>query len=117
MSHQDWAPLQIRSAGAVRAAQAATTAAVSAARSAAAAAAAERDDGPPKPSHRTLSAESRAELVRLRASERKLSQAQLNTLCSFPPNTIRDFENGRISPTPTQLNVLNRVLHAALKYA
>ena len=117
MSHQDWTPLQIRSAGAVRAAHAATTAAVSAARSAAAAAAAEREDAPLKPSHRTLSAESRAELVRIRASERKLSQVQLNTLCSFPPNTIRDFENGRLSPTPTQLNVLNRVLHTAFKYA
>jgi len=117
MSHQDWSPMTIRSAGAVREARAATVASVSAARSAAAAAAAEREDGPPKPTHRTLSAESRAELVRLRTTERKLTQVQLNTLCSFPPNTIRDFESGKIAPTPTQLNVLNRILHAALKYA
>lgn len=67
---------------------------------------------------KSLSAESRAEIVRLRTSRvPKLTQAELNTLCSFPPNTIRDIESGRVCPSPTQLNVLNRVLRTTLKYA
>ena len=67
---------------------------------------------------KALSAESRAEIIRLRTSRiPKLTQVELNTLCSFPPHTIRDIESGRVCPSPTQLNVLNRVLRTALKYA
>ncbi len=68
-----------------------------------------------KPS-KSLSAESRAEIVR-RRTENSQTQAQLNTACSFPPNTIRDIEAGKLCPTGAQLNVLNRVLKTALKYS
>ncbi len=75
------------------------------------------DDDAPVKTARSLSAASRAEIVRIRtSSEPPRTQAQLNTACSFPPNTIRDIEAGRITPTPTQLNVLNRVLRTTLKY-
>ena len=73
-------------------------------------------DAPPKPP-RSLSAASRAEIVRIRTTEPKKTQAELNTLCSFPPNTIRDIESGHVTPTPTQLNVLNRVLRTNLRFA
>ena len=44
------------------------------------------------------------------------NQTQLNQQCGFPLHTIRDIENGKLTPTPGQLNVLNRVLKAGLKY-
>ena len=78
--------------------------------------AADDGDAPPKPP-RSLSAASRAEIVRIRTTgDLKRTQAELNTACSFPPNTIREIEAGRLTPTPTQLNVLNRVLRTTLKY-
>ena len=74
------------------------------------------EDETPVPT-KSLSAESRATIVRLRTDrEPPMTQAGLNTACSFPANTIRDIESGRLCPTPTQLNVLNRVLRTALKY-
>lgn len=67
---------------------------------------------------KALSSESRAEMIRLRTSQTPpMTQADLNRACSFPINTIRDIEAGRLCPTPTQLNVLNRVLRTTLKYA
>lgn len=78
--------------------------------------AAEDDDAPPKAA-RSLSAVSRAEIVRIRTTqEPKKTQNELNTACAFPPHTIRDIEAGRLTPTPTQLNILNRVLRTNLKY-
>lgn len=73
------------------------------------------DEGAPKPT-RSLGAESRAEIVRLRTTAGQ-TQAQLNTACAFPVNTIRDIEAGKLCPNPAQLNVLNRVLRTSLKYA
>ena len=74
------------------------------------------EDETPVPT-KSLSAESRATIVRLRTTrEPPMTQAGLNTACSFPANTIRDIESGKLCPTPTQLNVLNRVLRTALKY-
>lgn len=73
------------------------------------------DDDAPKIT-KSLSSESRAEIVQRRVLAGK-TQAQLNTECAFPVNTIRDIESGKLCPTPAQLNVLNRVLHAALKYS
>jgi len=74
------------------------------------------EDETPVPT-KSLGAVSRAEIVRLRTTrEPPMTQAVLNTACSFPANTIRDIESGRLCPTPTQLNVLNRVLRTALKY-
>jgi hypothetical protein len=77
----------------------------------------EDDDAPKKPT-RSLSKESRESIIALRnARTPKLSQVELNTLCSFPANTIRDIEAGRLCPSPKQLDVLNRVLRTTLKYA
>ena len=74
------------------------------------------EDETPVPT-KSLSPVSRAEIVRLRTTrEPPMTQAGLNTACSFPANTIRDIESGKLCPTPTQLNVLNRVLRTALKY-
>ncbi len=67
---------------------------------------------------KSLSAESRATIIRLRTTrEPPWTQNDLNIACSFPSHTIRDIESGKLCPTPTQLNVLNRVLRATLKYA
>ncbi len=77
----------------------------------------DEDDMPVKPT-RSLSKESRDEIIRLRnAHEPKWSQADLNTACSFPLHTIRDIEFGILCPNPTQLTVLNRVLRTTLKYS
>jgi ribosome-binding protein aMBF1 (putative translation factor) len=62
---------------------------------------------------KTLSAESRKTLIAKRVAL-KLNQVQLNQRCSFPPNTIRDFENGSLCPSNGQLNLLNRLLGGGL---
>lgn len=65
---------------------------------------------------KSLSPESRQAILQARVAN-KWNQTQLNTQCSFPQNTIRDIENGKLCPTPQQLNVLSRVLKVILKYA
>ena len=75
----------------------------------------DNDDAPPKPS-KSLSSESRQAIIQGRVAN-KWNQAQLNTQCSFPQHTIRDIENGKLCPTPQQLNVISRVLKVVLKYA
>jgi len=64
---------------------------------------------------RTLSAASRQSIIQARVAL-TMNQSQLNAACSFPQNTIRDIESGKAIPTPTQLNVLSRVLKMVLKY-
>jgi len=64
---------------------------------------------------KTLTAESRQELVQKRVALGK-NQVQLNQDCRFPVNTIRDIENGRYCPNQGQLGTLNRVLKSSLKY-
>ena len=63
---------------------------------------------------KVLTGESRQAIIQLRVAQ-KWSQADLNTRCAFPPNTIRDIEAGRVTPTGAQVNVLNRVLHTILR--
>jgi ribosome-binding protein aMBF1 (putative translation factor) len=72
-------------------------------------------DDAPRVHVKRLSAESRQQIVATRVAK-SWDQARLNTMCSFPPHTIRDIEAGRAHPSPTQLNVLNRVLQLALRY-
>lgn len=72
------------------------------------------NDDTPKPK-KSLSSESRQAILHGRVAN-KWNQTQLNTQCSFPLNTIRDIENGKLCPTPQQLNVLSRVLKVVLKY-
>jgi hypothetical protein len=111
MDCQDWETIKVgsktRAAPVARPAHTAGTKAMRAA---------DDGDAPPK-APRSLTAASRAEIVRIRTTtEPKKTQAELNTACAFPPHTIRDIEAGRLTPTPTQLNVLNRVLRTNLKY-
>jgi ribosome-binding protein aMBF1 (putative translation factor) len=61
-----------------------------------------------------LSTEARQMIASMRAAM-KITQVELNQRCSFAPNTIRDFESGRMIPAQSQLNILNRVLKTALK--
>lgn len=74
----------------------------------------EEDDLPKPTKH--LSPESRTEMIRARTAK-GWTQTQLNTACAFPLNTIRDIENGKLCPNPTQLNVLSRILGVSMKYA
>jgi len=64
---------------------------------------------------RALTTESRTELIQRRVALGK-NQIQLNQDCRFPVNTMREIESGRLCPTPAQLQMLNRVLKASLKY-
>ena len=61
-----------------------------------------------------LAPESRQEIVTKRAAMKK-SQVELNQLCNFPVNTMREIEAGRLTPNIGQLNTLNRVLKTGLK--
>jgi ribosome-binding protein aMBF1 (putative translation factor) len=71
-------------------------------------------DGPMKP--KTLASESRQQMISLRVAN-KWSQMDLNTRCSFPANTIREIEAGRLCPSMHQLNTLNRILKCGLRYS
>ena len=64
--------------------------------------------------HKHLTAESRQTMIALRASN-SWTQVQLNQKCAFPPNTIRDIEAGKVTPSIGQLNALNRVLKCGLR--
>jgi hypothetical protein len=61
-----------------------------------------------------LAPESRKELVAARLVLKK-TQVELDRTCAFPPNTIRDLEAGKLTPTTAQLNRLNRELKLGLK--
>lgn len=63
---------------------------------------------------KSLSPESRQELVKRRLEE-KLTQQQLDQRCSFPAHTIRDLEGNKRCPTNHELQQLSRVLKVNLK--
>jgi ribosome-binding protein aMBF1 (putative translation factor) len=73
----------------------------------------EEEDIPKLKKH--LTQESRQAMVQKRI-EKGWKQTDLDSQCSFPTHTVRDFENGKSVPTPTQLNILNRVLGLAMKF-
>jgi ribosome-binding protein aMBF1 (putative translation factor) len=64
--------------------------------------------------HKHLTSESRHTIIALRATN-TWTQVQLNQKCAFPPNTIRDIEAGKVTPSIGQLNALNRVLKCGLR--
>lgn len=110
MSIQDWEPVVIRSSGTAAGKKLAgnkVAPEVAHARKLA-----ESDVAKPK----QLAPESRQEIVAKRTAMKK-SQVELNQLCTFPVNTIREIEAGRLCPSIGQLNTLNRVLKTGLKYA
>lgn len=61
-----------------------------------------------------LTSESRQAMMSARAAN-KMTQVELNQRCSFPANTIRDMEAGRLTPNQSQLSVLQRILKIQLK--
>ena len=117
MDHQDWTTVTVRNTRRP-AGGAGTSASGSAHRSITNEARIAREldgDDMPRVHVKRLSAESRQQIVSARATK-SWDQARLNTMCSFPPNTIREIEAGRAHPSPKQLNVLNSVLQIALRY-
>ena len=61
-----------------------------------------------------LTSESRQAMMLARAAN-KMTQVELNQRCSFPANSIRDMEAGRLTPNQSQLSVLQRILKIQLK--
>jgi ribosome-binding protein aMBF1 (putative translation factor) len=112
MDCQDWTPTTITSTKAAATARAAATTQRKIAPEVAHARKIENAEGPTRA--KQLAPESRHEIVMKRA-EMKKSQVELNQLCNFPVNTIREIEAGRLTPTIGQLNTLNRVLKTGLK--
>ena len=109
MEHQDWAPTVIRGKNPTKK----TTSEIQHKSSGVSAhlAKVEREEiGKSK----VLAPESRKELVAARLALKK-TQVELDRTCAFPPNTIRDLEAGKLTPTTQQLNRLNRELKLGLK--
>jgi hypothetical protein len=120
--HQDWAPLTISRSGAVKpstkplGAPPGPTAKPKVSAEARQKAKIADADGPTK--QKVLAPESRQAIINFRVGPDvpvKRTQAELNTLCRFPPNTIRDIEAGKLTPSIGQLNVLNQVLKTGLR--
>lgn len=63
---------------------------------------------------KTLTAESRQKIVAYRGLK-QITQKQLDQACSFPVNTMRELESGRLTPSTGQLNTLNRFVGGGLK--
>ena len=61
-----------------------------------------------------LSAESRQALIAARTGLKK-TQAELDRMCAFPPNTLREIEANRSCPTAGQLNRLSKELKISLR--
>jgi ribosome-binding protein aMBF1 (putative translation factor) len=112
MNHQDWEPVVIRSSKRlaaqqqVQASKPAYTADASQIR--------KIDQATEPQKTKTLSLEARQTISSMR-STLKITQVELNKRCSFPANTIRDIESGRIVPAQSQLSILNRVLRTTIK--
>ncbi len=115
MEHQDWNPTVLRNGKVIAARKAAEQAGrpKMSAEAIRLAKLANDEEGVVKRA-KTLSVESRQAMMRLRA-EQKWSQKDLDMRCSFPANTVRDIENGKVAPSTSQLNTLNRVLKTGLK--
>jgi ribosome-binding protein aMBF1 (putative translation factor) len=63
---------------------------------------------------KSLASESRKDLIAARVALKK-SQVELDRQCAFPPNTLREIEAGRLTPTGAILNRLNRELKISLR--
>ena len=108
MDGQDWDPVVIKRTGVKRVVKGAGVAVTAAAAEQRRAEAAEI----PKP--RVLSAESRTQMMQLRAAMKK-TQVEVNQMCGFPANTIRDIESGKLTPNAGQLIRQNNVLRAKFR--
>lgn len=65
-----------------------------------------------KPKKKRLTAESRQALSAARIAIKK-TQREVDTMCSFPPNSVRDFEAGTTVPSGQQISVLQRQFASA----
>lgn len=110
MDGQDWTPVVVRSTGAAKAARSKPVT-----KPAGSSAFRRLDEEELPVATKFLSSESRTEMIKARTAK-TMTQAQLNTACAFPLNTIRDIENGKLCPTPKQLSVLSRTLGISMKY-
>lgn len=113
MDGQDWDPLVIKRVGPKRVVKGAGIKLPSLT---AAAAEQRRAEAAEIPKPKVLSAESRTQMMQLRAAMKK-TQVEVNQLCGFPANTIRDIESGKLSPNAAQLIRLNNVLRAKFSLA
>jgi ribosome-binding protein aMBF1 (putative translation factor) len=116
MNHnQDWEPVVLRGqAQHQAAAQQKHRAAAANAPGTAALRKLEDTDAPMK--RRQLTPESRQDMIQRRAAG-GFTQIQLNQRCSFPANTIREIEAGRLCPSPQQISIINRQLSCKLVVA
>ena len=112
MDHQDWEPVVIRSSKRLAAQQ--QVQASKPAYTADALQICKIDQATEPQKTKTLSLEARQTISSMR-STLKITQVELNKRCSFPANTIRDIESGRIVPAQSQLSILNRVLRTTIK--
>lgn len=109
MDHQDWNPVTIRSSA--RLAEKQKTIQPKRSTEAQHLAKIENEEYY-KP--KTLSHESRQELVQRRIAQ-KLTQQQLDQRCCFPTHTIRDLEANKRPPTAKEIQIINRILKCGLK--
>jgi ribosome-binding protein aMBF1 (putative translation factor) len=116
MDNQDWTPVVVRRGGGGVGGRGRGGAGPQRSPGAALLRHLEDDDAAPTAALKHLSSDSRTEMIRARTTK-AMSQTQLNTACAFPHNTIRDIENGKLCPTPTQLNALKRALGVVMRYA
>jgi len=69
----------------------------------------DNDDKAPK--KKRLTADSRRALTAARMTMKK-TQREIDTLCAFPANSIRDFESGAAVPSSPQISTLHRAFAA-----
>ncbi len=111
MQHQDWAPLTISNKAVPK--KAIIAAPVKVSSEAAHARKIANADTPIK--LKQLSTQSRQDMIQVRTQTLKKTQVELNQMCRFPPNTIRDIEAGKLTPSGGQLNVLSAQLRIPLR--
>jgi hypothetical protein len=63
------------------------------------------------PKRKRLTVESRRGLAAARAAVKK-TQREIDALCAFPPNSVRDFESGTVVPSGAQIGSLHRMFAA-----
>ena len=114
MEHQDWNPTILRNGKSLQARKSAEQAAKPKISAEAIRLSKLANDETSLKRPKTLSRESRQSMMQLRA-QLTLSQRELDARCSFPANTIRDFESGKMTPSSGQLTAIGRVLKVVLK--
>ena len=117
MNHtQDWDPVVLRGSASQKSAPATAKGSKTHANAPGTAALRKLEDPEAPMKRRQLTPESRQDMIQRRAAG-GLTQIQLNQRCSFPANTIREIEAGRLCPSPQQISIINRQLACKLVVA